>query len=124
MTPGLVDDAARACLGLRELGHGLGALGHGVLRELAGQHEADRRLNVAARHGRTLVNAAQLRRLGSDFLERVRHEVVDDRDALFGDARLGVHLLHDLEDVAVEGGLALAALDDRGLGNLLDRHCS
>ena len=122
MTPGTAN--VRDDLSLIELGHGLSALGHGMLGKLARKHQTDGRLHIAAGHGGVAVDAAQLRGLRGDLLERVGDEVVDDRDALLGDARLRVHLLHDLENVAVEGGLALAALDDRGLGNLLDRHCS
>ena len=58
----------------RELGDGLGALGHGVLGELAREHEADRRLDLARREGRLLGEAAQLGRLERDALE----DVVDE----------------------------------------------
>ena len=39
-------------LGGGELGHGLGALGHGVLGELAGEDQAHRGLDLAGRHRR------------------------------------------------------------------------
>ena len=107
-------------LGLIELGHGLGALGDGVLGELTREDETDGGLHIAAGHGGVAVDTAQFGGLGGDLLERVRDEVVDDRDALLGDAGLRVHLLHDLEDVGVEGTLGLAA--DHRLGDLLDSH--
>jgi hypothetical protein len=82
-----------------------------VLGELARQDEADGGLHVAAAHGRALVDAAQLGGLRGDLLERVGDEVVDDRNALLGDARLRVDLLHHLEDVAVVALDTLAAPD-------------
>ena len=110
-------------LSLGELGHGLGALRHGVLRELTRQDQADRRLDVAAADGATLVDAAELGGLEGNLLERVRDEVVDDGHALLGDARLRVHLLEDAEDVRLPGlgALALRLLDRRlGRGLLRD----
>ena len=104
-------------LSLGELGHGLGSLRDGVLRELTGQDQADRGLHVTAADGATLVDAAKLRGLKGDLLEGVRHEVVDDGHTLLRDARLGVHLLEDAEDVRLPRLGALAALD--GLGRRL-----
>ena len=109
-------------LGLGELGHGLGALGHGVLGEFAGEDEADGGLHIAAGHGGAFVDAAELGCLRGDLLERIGDEIIDDRDTLLGDARLRVHLLHDLEDVAVVRHRAPTAARNRRLrGNLL-RH--
>ena len=68
----LIATSALDHLGLRELGHRLGALGHGVLRELTGQDKANRRLDVTAAHRHALVDAAQLGRLRGDLLERIR----------------------------------------------------
>ena len=82
-----------------ELGHGLGALGHGVLGELAREHEADGRLDLAGRERRLLGEAAQLGGLEGDALEDVVDERVHDRHALLGDARVRVHLLEHAVDV-------------------------
>ena len=83
----------------RELGDGLGALGHGVLGELAREHEADGRLDLAGRERRLLGEAAQLGGLEGDALEDVVDERVHDRHALLGDARVRVHLLEHAVDV-------------------------
>ena len=109
-------------LSLIELGHGLGAFGDGMLGKLTGKDKTDGRLHIAAGHGGVAVEAAQFGGFRRNLLERISDEVVDDRNSLLGDAGLRVYLLHDLEDVAVEGSLSLAALDHGGLGNLLDRH--
>ena len=106
-----------ARLGLGELGHGLGALRHSVLGELTWEDQADGRLDVTAVHGGALVDAAQLGGLQSDLLEGILNEIVDDGDALLGDAGLRVHLLQDLHDVRLVGLNALAAAG--GLGNSL-----
>ena len=108
-----------------ELGHGLGALGDGVLGELTGEDEAHGGLDLAGGHGGLLVVAGELGRLGGDLLEDVVDEGVHDGHGLGGDAGVGVHLLEDLVDVDLVGlglGLllaALAALGDGLLGGLL-----
>ena len=56
-------------LGGGELGHGLGALRHGVLGQLAGQDEAHGRLNLPGRHRGLLVHAGQVAGLLRDFLQ-------------------------------------------------------
>ena len=83
MTPGGWSHAL-GFLGLAELGHGLGALRHGVLGKLTRQDQADGRLHVAASHRHALVDAAELGRLRGDLLERVRDEVVDDSEVVPG----------------------------------------
>jgi hypothetical protein len=55
------------------LGHGLGSLGHGVLGQLAGQHQAHGRLDLARRNGVALVVARQAARLGGNALEQIVH---------------------------------------------------
>jgi hypothetical protein len=110
MTPGFVLFGTTR-LGLGELGHGLGALRHGVLGELTWEDQADGGLDVTAAHRHALVDAAQLGGLQSDLFEGILNEVVDDGDALLGDASLRVHLLQDLHDVGLVGLDALAALD-------------
>ena len=56
----------QAVLRRRELGHGLGALGHGVLGELAREDEAHGRLDLARRERRLAREAAELGRLAGD----------------------------------------------------------
>ena len=55
--------------GRLELGDGLGALGDGVLRELAGEHEPDRSLDLSRGEGLLLAVAAEFGRLERDALE-------------------------------------------------------
>ena len=61
-----------------ELGHGLGALGHGVLGQLTGEDEADGGLDLTAGEGGLLVVAAQTASLGGALLEDVVDEGVHD----------------------------------------------
>ena len=90
-----------------ELGHSLGALGDGVLGELAGEDEADGRLDLAATECLRLREAADVGGLVADALEEVRDEVAHDSHALGRNARVRVHLLKDLVDV---GGVRLLRL--------------
>ncbi|KAJ8554739.1 hypothetical protein ON010_g9742 [Phytophthora cinnamomi] len=117
-------------LSRRELGHGLRAFRHGVLGQLAREHEAHGRLDLAAGQRRLLVVARQLARLRGDALEDVVDERVHDRHAALADARLGVHLTQHLVDVGRVRLDALLALALAGLGNRLRgllrgslRHC-
>ena len=96
-------------LGLRELGHRLGALGHGVLGELTREDEADGGLHLAGRERGLLVVAGELAGLGRDALEDVVDERVHDAHALLGHAGVRVHLLQHLVDVAGVGVTGLAA---------------
>jgi hypothetical protein len=82
-----------------ELGDGLGALGDGVLRELAGEDEADGGLDLPGGDGGLLVVPGELGGLGSELLEDVVDEGVHDGHGLGGDADVGVDLLQHLEDV-------------------------
>ena len=120
----------RSSLGAGVLGDGLGALGHGVLGELAGQQEAHGRLDLPGRDGGALVVMRQAGGLAGDALEDVVDEGVHDAHGLGRDARVGVHLLEHL--VHVDGiallstALALLAIlllgfGDRFLGTLLGR---
>jgi len=105
-----------------ELGDGLGALGHGVLGELAREDEAHRRLDLPGRDGGLLVVARQAGGLGGDAVEDVVDEGVHDGHGLRRDAGVGVDLLEDLVDVDLVGlGLGLGALllGVRLLGGLL-----
>jgi hypothetical protein len=88
------------------LGDGLGPLGHGVLGELTGQDQADRRLYLARAERALLVIAHELAGLVGDIVEDVGDERVHDAHALGRDARVGMNLLEHLVDV---DGVALAA---------------
>ncbi|CAL9205975.1 unnamed protein product [Musa hybrid cultivar] len=119
--------------GTGELGHGLGALGHGVLGELAGEDEADRRLDLAGGDGGLLVVAGEAGGLLGQLLEDVVDEGVHDGHGLAGNADVRVHLLQHLEDVdlvrlapllrllllLVDGGAVLGGEVLPGLGLLL-----
>jgi hypothetical protein len=98
-----------------ELGHGLGALGHGVLGKLTGEEQADGRLDLAGREGALLVVAGQAGGLKSEALEDVVDERVQDGHAALGDARVGVHLLKHLVDVGavLRGGREGVAVRSR-----------
>lgn len=56
-------------LGRGELGHGLGALGDGVLGELTGEDQAHGGLDLAGGDRRLLVVARELGGLGGDLRE-------------------------------------------------------
>ena len=71
-------DVNRSLLAAGVLGHGLGALGHGVLGQLTGEKETDGRLDLAAGDGRALVVVRKTRRFRGDTLENVVHERVHD----------------------------------------------
>ena len=72
---------------------GLGALGDGVLRKLAREHEPDRSLDLAGRERLLLGVPAELGALESDALEDVVNKRVHDRHALLRDAGVRVDLL-------------------------------
>uniref|UniRef100_A0A453PTL7 Uncharacterized protein n=1 Tax=Aegilops tauschii subsp. strangulata TaxID=200361 RepID=A0A453PTL7_AEGTS len=100
-------------LGGGELGDGLGALGDGVLGELAGEDEADGGMDLPGGDGGLLVVPRQLGRLPGELLEDVVDEGVHDGHGLGGDAHVRVHLLQHLEDVdlvRLHALLGLAAL--------------
>ena len=78
-----------------------------MLGQLAGEHEADGRLNLPRGKGGLLIVCGKLSGLASDALEDVVDEGVHDGHALLGDAGIGVDLLEDLVDV---GAVALGAL--------------
>ena len=67
-----------------------------MLGQLAGQHQAHGRLDLARRDRRLLVVAREARRLGRDLVEDVVDERVHDRHGLRRDAGVGVHLLEHL----------------------------
>ena len=92
-----------------ELGHGLGALGDGVLGELTGEDEAHSGLDLPGGDGGLLVVAGELGSLGGDLLEDVVDEGVHDAHGLLGDTEFGVDLLEDSVDVDREGLTTAAA---------------
>ena len=69
-----------------ELGDGLGALGDGVLGELAGEDEAHRGLDLAGGDGGLLVVVGEAGALLRQLLEDVVDEGVHDEHGLGGDA--------------------------------------
>ena len=81
-----------------------------MLGELAGEDEADGRLDLARAERLLLGEAADVGGLVADALEEVADEVAHDDHALGRDARVGVHLLEDLVDVARVGLLGLLLL--------------
>jgi len=117
-------------LGAGVLGHGLGALRHGVLGQLSGEQQADGGLDLPGGDGGALVVVSQTGGLPGDALKDVAHEAVHDAHGLGGDAGVGVHLLHHfvhVDGVALLPGLSplLAGLGgglcDRFLGALFGR---
>ena len=82
-----------------------------MLGQFTWENQADRGLNFSTSNCGSLVHAAELRCFVGDLVEGISHEVVHDRNALLGDARLRVDLLHHLEDVAVVALDTLAAPD-------------
>jgi len=98
-----------------ELGHGLGALRHGVLGEFSGEEESHGGLDLAGGEGGLLGVSGQLGGLEGESLEDVVDERVQDGHASLGDAGVGVHLLEHLVDVR---GVRLDAL---GLALLVAR---
>ena len=97
-------------LGAGVLGHGLGALGDGVLGQLSGEEEPHRGLDLPGGDGGPLVVVGQTGGLGSDPLEDVVDEGVHDAHGLGGDTGVRVHLLQDLVDVDGIGFLPLLVL--------------
>ena len=98
----LVSSQMRLALGgvrRGELGHGLGALRHGVLGQLSREHKTHRRLHLARGEGGLLVVPGQLPGLAGHALEHIVDERVHDGHSALGDTGVGVHLLEHLVDV-------------------------
>ena len=114
--------AAHSLLGAGVLGDSLGALGDGVLGQLAGEQKPHGRLDLPGGDGGPLVVVGQAGGLGGDPLEDVVDKGVHDAHGLGGDAGVGVHLLQDLVDVDGVGllppllALLLVTLGDGFLG--------
>ena len=90
-------------LGAGVLGHGLGALRHGVLGQLSWQQETDSGLDLSAGDGGAAVVVGKTGCLSSDALEDVIHKRVHDRHGLAGDSGVRVHLLQHFVDVDAVG---------------------
>ena len=115
-------------LGAGVLGHGFGALRHGVLGQLSGEQQADGGLDLPGGDGGALVVVSQTGGLSGYALKDVTHEAVHDSHGLGGDAGVGVHLLHHfvhVDGIALLPGLSpllaglAGGLGDRFLGALL-----
>ena len=81
------------------LGHGLGALRHGVLGQLTGEKQTNSGLDLAAGDGGALVVVGKTAGLGSDSLEDVVDKAVHDGHSLAADSGVGMDLLQHLVDV-------------------------
>ena len=92
-------ESKHSLLGAGVLGHGLGALRHGVLGQLTGEEQTDCGLDLPGGDGAATVVVGQTASLGGDVLEDVVHERVHDRHGLAGDTGVGVHLLQHFVDV-------------------------
>jgi hypothetical protein len=117
-----------------ELGHGLGALRHGVLGQLTGEEQSHGSLDLSGGEGGLLAVAGQAGSLQSQALEDVVDERVQDGHASLGDAGVGVHLLQHLVDVRsvgldllglsasgrLLGGLRSLLADSRGLCHFVE----
>ena len=83
----------------RKMGTNLGTLRDSVLGELSGKDESDGGLDLPGRDGGLLVVGSELGSLGSDSLEDIVDEGVEDGHGLVGDTSVGV----DLEGRRKEG---------------------
>ena len=83
----------------RKLGHGLGSLGHSVLRQFSRKHQSDRCLNFSARKCCLLVVRRQFAGFCCDALKDVVDERVHDRHSLLRDTGIGVNLFQHLVNV-------------------------
>ncbi|KAF3859730.1 hypothetical protein F7725_022129 [Dissostichus mawsoni] len=95
-------------LGAGVLGHGLGALRHGVLGQLSGEQQADGGLDLPGGDGGALVVVSQTGGLPGDALKDVTHEAVHDAHGLGGDAVLVAVLVTAFLEPFL-GALTLAA---------------
>lgn len=87
----------------RVLGNRLGAFRDRVLRELTRENQSDRGLNLSRRDGRLLVVGCKLGGLGSNTLEDVIDERVQNRHGTVRDTGVRVHLLEHFVDVGRVG---------------------
>lgn len=82
----------RSSLGARVLGDRLGALGHGVFGQLAGQQQPHCSLHLSAGDGGAFVVLSQPRRLRSNPLKQVIHEGVHDAHSPARNPRVRMNL--------------------------------
>ena len=106
----VTNHAGHKLLGARVLGHGLGALGDGVLGELTGKEETNGRLDLTGGDGGPLVVVGETTGLRGDALEDVVDERIHDAHGFRADPSVGMNLLQDLVDVDGVGLLPLAVL--------------
>ena len=90
-------EKARVLTSAGVLGHGLGALRHGVLGQLTREQQAHGSLRLGWSEC-ALVVAHQTAALGGDAVEDVVDERVHHSHTLLADTSLGVHLLEHLVD--------------------------
>ena len=110
----------------RELGNRARSLSNSVLRELTGENQTHRRLDLTRRDRALLVVAGKLRGLRGNALENILHERVQNSHGLVRDTRVRVHLLKHTVDVGrvrlladLAAGLPLLSRLSRGLRGLL-----
>ena len=106
----------------RELGDRARSFSNGVLRELTGENQTHRRLDLTRRDRALLVVAGKLRGLRGNALENVLHERVQNSHGLVRDTRVRVHLLEHTVNVGrvrlladLAAGLPLLSRLGRGL---------
>ena len=97
-------------LGGGVIGDSLGALGHGVLGQLAGEEQTDGGLDLPRGNGGPLVVVSQTGSLSSDSLKEIIDKGVHDAHGLGGDTSVRVDLLQHLVDVDGVGFLSLLLL--------------
>ena len=100
-------------------GDGLGRLGDGVLGEVGGEDEADGGLDLGGADGRLLVGTDEGASLGSDLVEHVIDEGVEDLDRLGGEGEALLGVLVDAVDEGVELAVVTATTGTSLLGGSL-----
>ena len=118
----MFEESRRVLLNGGVLRDGLGALGNGVLGQLAGKNETNSSLNFAGRHSCSLTVTSEATGLRGNPAEDVVHERVHDAHSLGTDPSLAVNLLENTVDVdaitllACTLALLLSSSNLRGCG--------